>query len=169
MEEKKQDYTKEYIIASALILFAGIIILGGSLLISSRFVGVKPGNPPTSQEELHPRLVATGEIGVVDFDRVMSEHPLIKEGEAIAQERFKAVEEELNNLPEQDILFAWQTKNEEIMMDMQNKYVEPARKEVNETIDKVLDQNGIKTCLFNTSVFRGGVDITDEVIARLQK
>ncbi len=169
MDEKKQDYTREYIIASALILFAGIIILGGSLMISSRFVGVKPENPPTSQEDLQPQSASTGEIGVIDIDRVMREHPLIQEGEPIAKEKFKAAEEEINKLPEQERLQAWQAKNEEIMRDMQKQYVEPARKEIDETVDKVLDQNGIKTCLLNTNVFRGGVDITDEVIARLPK
>lgn len=171
MDEKKQDCTKDYIIALALTVFAGVIIIGGSTLMSSRIIGGAQSCPPPNQAESQPapQVMSTGEIGVIDIDRVMREHPLIKEGEPIAQERFKAAEEEINKLPEQERAMAWQTKNEEIMRDMQEKYVNPARKEIDETVNKVLDQNGIKTCLINTNLFRGGVDITDDVIARLQK
>lgn len=169
MNENKQERTKEHLTALALTVFAGVIIIGGSTLMSSRIMGGAQGCANQAAIQPASQIAPTGEIGVIDIDRVMREHPLIKEGEPIAQERFKAAEEEINKLPEQERAMAQQAKYEEIMGDMQKKFVEPARKEIDETVDKVLEQNGIKTCLLNTNVFRGGVDITDDVIARLQK
>ena len=80
MDEKKQDCTKDYIIALALTVFAGVIIIGGSVLMSSRIMGGAHSCPPPNQAEFQPspQIVSAGEIGVVDFGRVMSEHPLIK-------------------------------------------------------------------------------------------
>ena len=125
-----------------------------------------PTTPPTPKTE---STQSSAEIAMFDFNRVMSEHPLIKQGEPLAQEKFKAAEEEINKLPEQERAAAWQKKNDEIMKEMQETYIKPAEKEVNEVVDKVLAEKGIKTCLVNANVFRGGVDITEEVLQKVRK
>lgn len=125
-----------------------------------------PTTPPIPKTE---STQSSAEIAMFDFNRVMSEHPLIKQAEPLAQEKFKAAEAEINQLPEQERAAAWQKKNDEIMKEMQETYVAPAEKEINEAVDKVLAEKGIKTCLANANVFRGGVDITEEVLQKVRK
>lgn len=117
--------------------------------------------------------LAEEKIGVVEPQKVLSQHPKIaqvsKQVQAIVQkkqaEAKSAIEKEKDNKKKEEI---YKTKRNEAATEEQ-KLMAPLFKDIDLAIRSVAKAKGLTVVISKTRVFVGGVDITEDVIRELKK
>lgn len=111
-------------------------------------------------------------VGVVDRDQVLSQHP---DGEnfnsqmqtsiAEVQKDFEAKSQGMTDQEKADYYRQCQQR----LAQRQQELMEPILKSVDDTIKKVADSKGLSVVIEKAAVVYGGTDITQDVISKLTK
>jgi outer membrane protein len=117
--------------------------------------------------------LAEEKVGVVDPQKVLSQHPKMaqvsKQVQAIVQkkqaEAKSAIEKEKDNKKKEEI---YKTKRNEAATEEQ-KLMAPLFKDIDLAIRSVAKAKGLTMVISKAQVFVGGVDITGDVIQELKK
>ncbi len=117
--------------------------------------------------------LAEEKIGVVEPQKVLSQHPKIaqvsKQVQAIVQkkqaEAKSAIEKEKDDKKKEEI---YKTKRNEAATEEQ-KLMAPLFKDIDLAIRSVAKAKGLTMVISKAQVFVGGVDITEDVIQELKK
>ena len=113
-----------------------------------------------------------GAVGVIDARQVMSQHPdrqnVESQMQAAVEEVKKEFEEKSQGMNDQEKADYYQ-QSQQRLMQKQQELVEPIEQSVQDTVKKVADTKGIAVVLDKSVVVYGGQDITQDVIAKLNK
>lgn len=113
-----------------------------------------------------------GAVGVIDYRQVMSQHPDLKDTEtkmqAAVDEVRKDFEEKSAGMNDQEKQDYYQ-QSQERLRQKQQELVEPIEQSVKDTVKKVADTKGLGVVIEKSVVIHGGQDITQDVIAKLNK
>ena len=193
-EEKKSSETG---VKGAVVALAAIVIMGAAFSYANKNAGVapeantatviaspqqqpstaaaqhgateqQPTSPPVQQQNQAPTNNGIN-IGFVSYDILMGEHPLVKEAQAISEQKVAEAREKTQGLSEIEQIEAWRNFEQETMKDLQENYIDKARHEVDIAIDEVLAQKGISVLFNGNQLLRGGIDITHDVQEVLKK
>jgi len=111
-------------------------------------------------------------VGVVDRDQVLSQHP---DGQSFTSQMQTAVTEVQKDFEEKSQGMTDQEKADyyrqcqQRLAQKQSELMDPILKSVDETIKKVADAKGLSVVIEKAAVVYGGTDITQDVISRLTK
>ncbi|SDG13526.1 periplasmic chaperone for outer membrane proteins Skp [Selenomonas sp. WCT3] len=115
---------------------------------------------------------ASSNVGVVDYNQVMSQNPKAQDAEKEfntayeeAQKEFASKTANMNDQEKQD--YAMQTQQR--LMQKRQELTEPLQKSVEESVKKVAEQKGLSVVLEKGAVVYGGQDITQDVIKQISK
>ena len=127
---------------------------------------------PTPKPPVHEAKQTTpmtgSEIGVIDFDKIMEMNPRVKAGQEAMNSGFEALQKEIEKLPESERMKAWQEKQEALAKKVQDEYFTPAKEETDVFIEQVMQEKGMKALITKYALIKGGEDITDDVIAKIE-
>lgn len=110
-------------------------------------------------------------IGVVDVNKVMADSPKVQQFEEKlktgAQPLIDKLEQEKANLSPEEL----QKRNMEVGSEIE-KMKKDLSAELNESMDKALadiaKEKGLSVILYKNGVAQGGIDVTDDVIKKMQ-
>ena len=111
-------------------------------------------------------------VGVVDRDAILSQHP---DGKNFQTQMNAAIEEVQKDFEEKSKGMTDQEKADyyrqcqQRLAQKQSELMEPILKSVDDTIKKVADSKGLSVVIEKAVVVYGGTDITQDVISRLTK
>lgn len=111
-------------------------------------------------------------VGVVDRDQVLSQHP---DGQNFQTQMNAAIEEVKKDFESKSEGMTDQEKADyyrqcqQRLAQKQQELMEPILKSVDDTIKKVADAKGLSVVIEKAAVVYGGTDITQDVISRLGK
>lgn len=111
-------------------------------------------------------------VGVVDRDQVLSQHPegqnFTSQMQAAVTEVQKDFEEKSQGMTDQEKADYYRQCQQRLAQ-KQSELMDPILKSVDETIKKVADTKGLSVVIEKAAVVYGGTDITQDVISRLTK
>lgn len=111
-------------------------------------------------------------VGVVDRDQVLSQHPdgqnFTSQMQAAVTEVQKDFEEKSQGMTDQEKADYYRQCQQRLAQ-KQSELMDPILKSVDETIKKVADAKGLSVVIEKAAVVYGGTDITQDVISRLTK
>ena len=115
---------------------------------------------------------AGGNVGVIDYRQVMSQHPDLNNVEqqmqtAIADVK-KEFEEKSAGMNDQEKADYYQ-QSQLRLQQKQQELVAPIEQSIQDAIKKVADNKGLQIVVEKTAVIYGGQDISQDVINRLGK
>lgn len=115
---------------------------------------------------------AGGNVGVIDYRQVMSQHPDLNTVEqqmqtAIADVK-KEFEEKSAGMNDQEKADYYQ-QSQLRLQQKQQELVAPIEQSIQDAIKKVADNKGLQIVVEKTAVIYGGQDISQDVINRLGK
>lgn len=112
----------------------------------------------------------TATVGVVDMEKVMKESPKVKNLQEQLTTKGKAIQDELDNdqkaLSKEDFDKKQQAKYGEFMQLRQDleSQVEASMKQ---SMEEVAKEKNLGAILFKQGVAQGGVDVTDDVLKKM--
>ena len=113
-----------------------------------------------------------GAVGVIDYRQVMSQHPDLKNVESQMQaavdevrKEFEAKSSGMNDQEKQD----YYQQSQERLRQKQQELVEPLEQSIKDAVKKSADSKGLGVVIEKAAVVYGGQDITQDVIAKLNK
>ncbi len=111
-------------------------------------------------------------VGVVDRDQVLSQHPSVADFQtkmnAAITEVQKDFEEKSQGMTDQEKADYYRQCQQRLAQ-KQNELMDPILKSIDEAIKKVADSKGLSVVIEKAAVVYGGTDITQDVISRLTK
>ena len=111
-------------------------------------------------------------VGVVDRDQVLSQHPSVADFQtkmnAAISEVQKDFEEKSQGMTDQEKADYYRQCQQRLAQ-KQNELMDPILKSVDDAIKKVADTKGLSVVIDNSAVVYGGTDITQDVISKLSK
>ena len=151
MKEKKQVKIISVIIAAVFVF--SIVALGVSQY-QSGMAGASSSN-----------------VGIVDYSKLIAEHPGMQPAREKYEAAAKQVQEDFQNqaanmTPEQQQQFIEQKQKE--MQDKQKELIDPIRNSIEEQVKAVADSRDINVVLDKNNVLYGGQDITQDVLTKIQ-
>ncbi len=111
-------------------------------------------------------------VGVIDRDQVLSQHP---DGESVNTQMQAAITEVQKDFEEKSQGMTDQEKQDyyrqcqQRLAQKQQELAEPILKSVDDTIKKVADSKGLSVVIEKAAVVYGGTDITQDVLNKLTK
>lgn len=115
---------------------------------------------------------SNGNVGVIDYRQVMSQHPEVQNIETQMQTAIEAVKKEyeeksagMNDQEKQD----YYMQSQERLRQKQQDLIDPIEQSINDTVKKVADTKGLSVVVEKSVVIHGGTDITQDVISKLSK
>lgn len=111
-------------------------------------------------------------VGVVDRDLVLSQHP---EGQNFQTQMNAAISEVQKDFEQKSAGMTDQEKADyyrqcqQRLAQKQNELMEPIFKSVDDAIKKVADSKGLSVVIEKAAVVYGGTDITQDVVSRITK
>jgi outer membrane protein len=111
-------------------------------------------------------------VGVIDRDQVLSQHP---DGESVNAQMQAAITEVQKDFEEKSQGMTDQEKQDyyrqcqQRLAQKQQELAEPILKSVDDTIKKVADSKGLSVVIEKAAVVYGGTDITQDVLNKLTK
>ncbi|MCK4260063.1 MAG: OmpH family outer membrane protein [Halanaerobiales bacterium] len=113
-------------------------------------------------------------IGVIDISRVIKESPkaqeyqnLFEERGAEIQEKYNLTEDEVKNLSEEEKAEKQKAALQEFL-DAKQELEDKLNDEISKAVEEVTKEKKLDIVFHNQSVKVGGIDITQEVINKLQ-
>ena len=114
---------------------------------------------------------ASSNVGVVDYNQVMSQHPKVQsassEMQTAVQDAQKEFETKSANMSDQEKRDYYQQTQQRLQKNQE--LMEPITKSVEESVKKVAEQKGLSVVLEKGAVVYGGTDITQDVIKQVSK
>ena len=109
-------------------------------------------------------------VGLVDMEKVIQESPKVK----LLQEKLSAKEKEVTEkIPkEQSGKTEEVEKQQQVLADeyrqMQKQVTDEFESDLKKTIDQIAQEKKLSVTLYKKGVVQGGIDVTEEVLKRLQ-
>ncbi len=136
---------------------------------------VPPPMPPHNPGTPVPQRAASSEIGTIDFDFLMTQHPKFIEGQNLVNAQFDELQKEMEaardpnkpDAPPNIDIEKFQEKQGNIVREAEEKYAKPAKAEVDAVVEQVMQEKGMKALIAKHAMIRGGEDITGECANRL--
>ena len=111
-------------------------------------------------------------VGVVDRDQVLSQHPGVEnlqtQMNAAIEEVKKDFEEKSAGMTDQEKADYYRQCQQRLAQ-KQSELMDPILKSVDDAIKKVADAKGLSVVIDKAAVVYGGTDITQDVISRIAK
>lgn len=115
---------------------------------------------------------ASSNVGVVDYNQVMSSHPEVQkastEMQTAVQDAQKDFEEKSANMNDNEKRDYYQQTQQRLQQKNQ-ELMEPITKSVEDSVKSVAEAKGLSVVLEKGAVVYGGVDITQDVIKKVSK
>ena len=114
---------------------------------------------------------SSSNVGIVDYSKLIAEHPGMQPAREKYEAAAKQVQEDFQNqaanmTPEQQQQFIEQKQKE--MQDKQKELIDPIRNSIEEQVKAVADSRDINVVLDKNNVLYGGQDITQDVLTKIQ-
>ena len=142
-----------------------------SILIAVLFIGSVVAIALT-QSGTGVASAAGGNVGVIDYRQVMSQHPDLNNVEQQMQTSIADVkrefEEKSAGMNDQEKADYYQ-QSQLRLQQRQQELVAPIEQSIQDAIKKVADNKGLQIVVEKTAVIYGGQDISQDVINRLGK
>ena len=142
-----------------------------SILIAVLFIGSVVAIALT-QSGSGVASAAGGNVGVIDYRQVMSQHPDLNNVEQQMQTAIADVkrefEEKSAGMNDQEKADYYQ-QSQLRLQQKQQELVAPIEQSIQDAIKKVADNKGLQIVVEKTAVIYGGQDISQDVISRLGK
>ena len=143
-----------------------------SILIALVFIGSVVAIALTQSGSGIASAASSGNVGVLDFAQVMSQHPKLQESE---NQLKQAVSDAQKEFEEKSASMGDQEKQEYYMQTQQrlsqkrDEMLQPLEKSVQDAAKEVADAKGLSVVLDKSTVIYGGQDITQDVLKKLSK
>ena len=117
-----------------------------------------------------PTETAKADTAVVDYEIVVNQHPKVAEAKAKMEQESKALQESMN--PDELAKLSPEERPariadaQKMISDKEVEFFKPIETNVNESMDAVMKEKGIKVLLDKRAVVRGGVDVTKDILIK---
>lgn len=142
-----------------------------SVLIAVVFIGSVVAIALTQSGAGIASAAGNGNVGVVDYRQIMSQHPNLQTANSQMQQAVtdaqKEFEEKSKNMSDQEKADYYNQTQERLQV-KQQELLDPIEKSVNDAIKKVADAKGLSVVLDKNTVVYGGTDVTNDVVSRLK-
>ena len=142
-------------------------VVAGLALGVSVFALAGCSSPFGSQEQAG---TAKADTAVVDYEIVVNQHPKVAEAKTKMEQEYKALQESMN--PDELAKLSPEERQarianaQKMISDKEVEFFKPIETNVNESMDAVMKEKGIKVLLDKRAVVRGGVDVTKDVLVK---
>lgn len=143
-----------------------------SIVIALVFIGSVVALALTQSGSGIASAASNGNVGVVDRDQIMAQHPSAQNVEnqmrAAITEVQKDFEEKsagMSDQEKQDYYRQCQVR----LQQKQQELIDPLIKSIDDAVKKVADAKGLSVVVEKAVVVYGGTDITNDVVSRLKK
>ena len=142
-----------------------------SVLIALVFIGSVVAIALTQSGAGIASAAGNGNVGVVDYRHIMSQHPNLQSANEQMQKAVtdaqKEFEEKSANMSDQEKANYYNQTQERLQV-KQQELLDPIEKSVDDAVKKVADAKGLSVVLDKNTVVYGGQDITNDVVSRLK-
>ncbi|MBO6304931.1 MAG: OmpH family outer membrane protein [Selenomonadaceae bacterium] len=142
-----------------------------SVLIALVFIGSVVAIALTQSGAGIASAAGNGNVGVVDYRQIMSQHPNLQSANEQMQKAVtdaqKEFEEKSANMSDQEKANYYNQTQERLQV-KQQELLDPIEKSVDDAVKKVADAKGLSVVLDKNTVVYGGQDITNDVVSRLK-
>lgn len=143
-----------------------------SIVIALVFIGSVVALALTQSGSGIASAASNGNVGVVDRDQVMAQHP---NGQNVENQMRAAITEVQKDFEEKSAGMSDQEKQDYYrqcqlrLQQKQQELIEPLIKSIDDAVKKVADSKGLSVVVDKSVVVYGGTDITNDVVSRLKK
>ncbi|MBO4400450.1 MAG: OmpH family outer membrane protein [Selenomonadaceae bacterium] len=143
-----------------------------SIVIALVFIGSVVALALTQSGSGIASAASNGNVGVVDRDQVMAQHP---NGQNVENQMRAAITEVQKDFEEKSAGMSDQEKQDYYrqcqlrLQQKQQELIEPLIKSIDEAVKKTADAKGLSVVVDKSVVVYGGTDITNDVVSRLKK
>ena len=143
-----------------------------SIIIALVFVGSVVALALTQSGSGIASAAASSNVGVIDYNAVMSQHPKMEEARKTFQEEQAAAQKDFEEKSagmsdEEKSNYGRQTFTR--LQQRESELIEPIRQSVEEQIKTVANAKGLNVVIEKSAVLYGGTDITQDVLKKLNK
>ena len=143
-----------------------------SIIIALVFIGSVVALALTQSGSGIATAASNGNVGVIDYRQVMSQHPdrqnVETQMQAAVDEVKKEFDEKSQGMNDQEKSDYYQ-QSQQRLMQKQQELVEPIEQSIKDAIKKTADSKGLSVVIEKAAVAYGGQDITQDVINKLNK
>ena len=143
-----------------------------SIIIALVFIGSVVALALTQSGSGIATAASNGNVGVIDYRQVMSQHPdrqsVETQMQAAVDEVKKEFDEKSQGMNDQEKSDYYQ-QSQQRLMQKQQELVEPIEQSIKDAIKKTADSKGLSVVIEKSAVAYGGQDITQDVISKLNK
>ena len=108
---------------------------------------------------------SSSNVGIVDYSKLIAEHPGMQPAREKYEAAAKQVQEDFQN---QAANMTPEQQQQKEMQDKQKELIDPIRNSIEEQVKAVADSRGINVVLDKNNVLYGGQDITQDVLTKIQ-
>lgn len=143
-----------------------------SIVIALVFIGSVVALALTQSGSGIASAASNGNVGVVDRDQVMAQHP---NGQNVENQMRAAITEVQKDFEEKSAGMSDQEKQDYYrqcqlrLQQKQQELIEPLIKSIDDAVKKTADAKGLSVVVDKSVVVYGGTDITNDVVSRLKK
>ena len=143
-----------------------------SIIIALVFIGSVVALALTQSGSGIASAASNGNVGVVDRDQVMAQHP---NGQNVENQMRAAITEVQKDFEEKSAGMSDQEKQDYYrqcqlrLQQKQQELIEPMIKSIDDAVKKTADAKGLSVVVDKAVVVYGGTDITNDVVSRLKK
>lgn len=142
-------------------------IAGFGLLLGASAFGLSGCTSPFGQTVAQPEKPQTA---IVDYEIIVNQHPKVAEAKAKMEKEYEAIQgsmtpEELGKLSPEDRQKRI-TETQKMISDKEVEFFKPIEQNVNDSLDAVMQEKGIKILFDKRAVIRGGEDVTKDVLIK---
>ena len=142
-------------------------VAGFGLLLGASAFGLSGCTSPFGQTVAQPEKPQTA---IVDYEIIVNQHPKVAEAKAKMEKEYEAIQgsmtpEELAKLSPEDRQKRI-TETQKIISDKEVEFFKPIEQNVNDSLDAVMQEKGIKILFDKRAVIRGGEDVTKDVLIK---
>ena len=143
-----------------------------SIIIALVFIGSVVALALTQSGSGIATAASNGNVGVIDYRQVMSQHPdrqnVETQMQSAVDEVKKEFDEKSQGMNDQEKSDYYQ-QSQQRLMQKQQELVEPIEQSIKDAIKKTADSKGLSVVIEKSAVAYGGQDITQDVISKLNK
>ena len=142
-------------------------VAGFGLLLGASAFGLSGCTSPFGQTVAQPEKPQTA---IVDYEIIVNQHPKVAEAKAKMEKEYEAIQgsmtpEELAKLSPEDRQKRI-TETQKRISDKEVEFFKPIEQNVNDSLDAVMQEKGIKILFDKRAVVRGGEDVTKDVLIK---
>ena len=142
-------------------------VAGFGLLLGASAFGLSGCTSPFGQTVAQPEKPQTA---IVDYEIIVNQHPKVAEAKAKMEKEYEAIQgsmtpEELGKLSPEDRQKRI-AETQKMISDKEVEFFKPIEQNVNDSLDAVMQEKGIKILFDKRAVIRGGEDVTKDVLIK---